>query len=228
VYGILISFSILIGILLAEKIIKKDKKDPGILWNLSLILITSGILGARSYHIIDYWRYYSINPLKILYIWDGGLGIYGAILLGGITSYTYLKLKKQDTWYYLSTITVFLPLGQSIGRWGNYFNKEVYGKITTLPWGIYVNGIRHHPLFLYESIGNILLFMVLLKLKLRGNMPPQKIIGLYLAGYGVLRFFLEFLKETTWEVHNLNIAQLVSIIFIGFSYILISKKEPAQ
>jgi len=228
VYGFLISFAILISILIVEWLAKRDKRDSNIVWDIATIAIVSGIIGARIYHVIDYWEYYVKDPIQILYVWHGGLGIFGAIVFGTLATVTYLKFKKQDIWYYMSIAVIPFPLAQAIGRWGNYFNKEMYGKVTNLPWGIEINGQRYHPLFLYESLLNLILFSILIWLKIKTKITPRKIVGTYLAGYGTIRFFLEFLKDTSWTIHNLNVAQLISIMFLGLSYLLISKKEPAQ
>jgi len=227
-YGLLISTAILINILLAEKLIKKDHKNPEILWELATISVLFGILGARIYHVIDYGQYYQSNLVQILYLWNGGLGIFGAIIGGAASAYVYLKIKKQDFWYYISTIIIFLPLSQAIGRWGNYFNQEIVGTTTNLPWGMYLNGIKYHPIFLYESILNLILFIILITLKTTKNLEPKKIIGVYLGGYGLIRFLLEFIRPNSWSVYNTNIAQLVSIIFLTISYILITRKKSVQ
>jgi len=230
VYGILISLGILSAILLAEYLVKRDKKDAEIIWNLSLVLIISGIIGARLYHVIDYWKYYTQSPIKILYIWEGGLGIHGAIILGLIATIIYLKqikLATKDIIYYISICVSVLPLGQAIGRWGNFFNKEIYGIETTLPWGININGVTHHPLFLYESLALIILFSTLMYLKLHKRVSPKTIISVYFAGYGIIRFLLEYLRyeKDIWIINGINISQLISIFFILFSYILITKDK---
>jgi phosphatidylglycerol---prolipoprotein diacylglyceryl transferase len=229
-YGLLISLGILASILIAEYLVKKDHKNTDIIWDLSGISITTGIIGARGYHVLSYWGYYSLNPIEILYIWNGGLGIYGAIILGCIAIVTYLKYKGLDTkniLYYISTIVTVMPLGQSIGRWGNFFNKELYGLETTLPWGIDIKGIKHHPLFLYESVATFILFLILMYLKIKRKVNPQVTIGVYLAGYGIIRFFWEYLKyeKDMWLINGINISQIVSIVFILISYILISKDK---
>lgn len=211
---------------MAEKIIKNDNKDSEVIWDLSLIAIIFGILGARSYYVIDHWDYYSQDIKQILYIWQGGLGIYGAIILGFLAIYIYLKIKKLDISYYLSIITTVLPLGQAIGRWGNYFNKEIYGIETTLPWAISINNKKYHPLFLYESILNLILVSILLKI--RKKVSNKKTIAFYIGGYSFIRFSLEFLKENQNKLFYLSNAQIISVIFLIISFIIISKKDPVQ
>ena len=110
-------------------------------------------------------------------------------------------------------------MGHAIGRWGNFFNQELYGVITDLPWGIYIEetGMRHHPLFLYESLGNLVLFFVLLWVWRRKR---KNTFCLYLIGYGVIRFWLEFLKVDIWLVGGLNVAQIISLLAVVVGILL--------
>jgi len=209
IYGFIISFAILVCLLLAEK--RATAKNAGFFWNLALITIVSGLIGARIYHIIDFWSYYSTDPIKVLFFWRGGLGIWGGIIGAFICGSFYIKLKKEGFAYWLDLMAGVLPLGQAIGRWGNFFNQENFGYPTTLSWGIYIDGIpgqKFHPLFLYESLLNLILFLVLNKFKPGSG----KVIVLYLLGYSTIRFFLEFLRMDPWIFNDINIAQLVSVV----------------
>ena len=209
IYGFIISFAILTCLLLGEKRIAT--KDIGFYWNLALVTIISGLIGARVYHVIDFWGYYSADPIKVLYFWRGGLGIWGGIIGAFICSSLYIKLKKERLVYWLDLMAGILPLGQAIGRWGNFFNQENFGYPTTLPWGIYINSVpgqKFHPLFLYESLLSLILFLILNKFT-RGS---GKVIVLYLFGYSVIRFFLEFLRIDPWIINDINVAQFVSVV----------------
>lgn len=225
-YGILISIAITTTLLISKYLIKKDKRNSDILWNMAPWVIVMGIIGARIYHVIDKHEYYQSNPIQTLEIWKGGLGIYGAILFGSITAIIYLKKHNQNILYYLGTLITALPLGQAIGRWGNYFNKEVYGIETSLPWGITVEGSKYHPLFLYESVLDIFLFITLMTIRTEGY-RPNKIIGIYLLGYGLIRLVLEPLRPEHWAIQGINITQCISMLFFILSYILITRKDSA-
>ncbi|MCL4383866.1 prolipoprotein diacylglyceryl transferase [Patescibacteria group bacterium] len=157
-------------------------------------LLLSALVGARAYHVLDYWRFYSVHPMEILFTWKGGLGIYGA-LLGGLTFILlYSFIKHRSSLRLLNSIAPDLPLVQAIGRWGNYFNHEVYG-----PAG--------QPVWLYESLGCLGIFLLL-------KIFPQNPLPKYLLSYGLLRFFLEFWRTDTWTIHSIKIAQLISLVFI--------------
>lgn len=211
-YGIIISLAILVCVLLGEKRVKKDGHDLNLLWNLALVAIFSGLVGARLYHVVDLWEYYSIDPKTILYFWRGGLGIWGGLIGAFVASVVYLKLaaKKEKPAYWLDLMAGVVPLGQALGRWGNFFNQENFGIPTTLPWGIIIDrlpGQKFHPLFLYESILDLTLFFILSKF----TRDSGKVVVLYLIGYSLIRFFLEFLKMNSWKIGGMAVAQIVSV-----------------
>jgi phosphatidylglycerol:prolipoprotein diacylglycerol transferase len=210
-YGILISFSILLCILVAESLAKEDKD---FVWELSPWAIVSGLIGARIYHVISTFGYYSVNPIEVFYIWNGGLGIWGAIAGGLIGSLIYLRKRKKEVWTWLDICAVTLPLGQAIGRWGNFFNKEIYGAQTSLPWGININGIKYQPLFLYESILDILNFIILYLLYRKTALKNRNgfFSFLYLLNYSLVRFLMELLRQDGWRVYGLNVSLLIPIL----------------
>ena len=244
-YGFIISISILICILVLRKL--SEKKNEDVLWGLVFWTVISGIIGARIYHVVDYISYYKTSPLSIFMVWNGGLGIWGADAGGILGSIIYLKKKRENVFYWLDHISVVIPLGQSIGRWANFFNHELFGKPTNLPWGIFISKqyrpliyrdiSKYHPLFLYESILNFFLFLLLLILykKIHGKTQSGIFLFLYLAGYSVIRFFLEFLRIDPWKFTlgnslTLNVSQcisilvlIVSIVFIGLKFRRVNK-----
>lgn len=220
-YGILISLAILICILLAEKL--TSKKD--LLWGGAFWGIVSALLGARIYHVLSAPPYYLANPLETLYFWHGGLGIWGAIAGGTIGFALYYKFHHENLWYWLDLGLVFFPLGQAIGRWGNFFNNEIYGLPTGLPWGIIVNGTRYHPLFLYESILDLALFSLLYFLYKtnKGKLLDGFFLFAFLGGYSIIRFWLEFLRIDSWQILGLNVSQTISILLILVSLISVKR-----
>ncbi len=228
-YGIIISLSIFICLILAEKLIGEDKRSTDTLWKIAPIAIICSILGARLYHVLDFHEYYVAFPQKILDIRTGGLGIYGA-LFGGFSSISiYLKYKNENIKYWINLSAVVLPLGQAIGRLGNYFNNELYGIPTTLPWGILVNGVAYHPLFIYEAILNSFLFIYLYRqYKSDNKIGTLYYFYVYLAGYGSIRGVLEFLRINPWSMFGLNVAQMISILIILISYVNLYRFRPRR
>lgn len=190
------------------------KGDGNFVWGLAPWAIISGLVGARIYHIISSAGYYIDHPINVFYIWNGGLGIWGAIAGGLIGTILYLKKNGRAAWPWLDACVVSLPFGQAIGRWGNYFNQEIYGSQTSLPWGIYVNGKKYHPLFLYESLLDILNFSILFFLYKRTNLKKKNGVFtfLYLLNYSIIRFFMELLRRDSWRLGGLNVSLLIPIL----------------
>ena len=195
-YGISIGFGALSAILWSERKSTQQNLNPKILYGAINRAIIFGLIGARAYHVIDYWWLYSRNPKLIPKIWLGGLGIWGGILLGGLSVILYLKRNKEPVREWLDIMVLGLPLAQAIGRWGNYFNKELYGPTTNLPWGIWIEGKKRHPLFLYESLLDLLLFIGLnwAWSRWREKLPKGSFAIMYLLGYWIIRLILHPLR----------------------------------
>lgn len=213
-YGLLITSSILISALFLERELKKEGKNLHIFWGLVFWTIITGVIGARLYHVAHYSEFYLNDPKLIFQIWKGGLGIYGAIMGGLIGGIIYLKLKKETILPWTDSVFLAVPFIQAISRWGNFFNQEIYGKPTTLPWGMYITSENEkvHPLFLYESLLNLGLFLILWilhKQKRRGLVTFS-----YLIGYGIIRLVLEEFRLDPWQIYGLNVAQVISILII--------------
>ena len=216
-YGLILSIAIISCLFVAEYLARLNNKNTQTISDISFISIICGLIGARLYHVIDFFEFYKEFPLKILDLRTGGLGIYGAIFGGFIGEFAYLHYKKLDSLFWLNLSACVLPLGQAIGRFGNYFNKELYGTPTSLPWAITVNNTQVHPLFLYESILNLILFGYLY---LSFNKNKHTFL-LYLQGYAWIRLILEPFRITAWEIYNLNVAQMISILIILTTYVFI-------
>lgn len=240
-YGLLIVLGIFLGASLVAWLAKRDGKDPDHVWNGLVWGVVGGVIGARLWAVLfpsqssvdagrDTW-WLLTHPFDLndgpLAIWNGGLGIYGAVLGGLLGVYLYArraKLADFPTWLDMGIIGV--PLGQAIGRWGNYVNQELYGRPTDLPWAIqidnppaeYADAAGFHPLFLYESLWNFALCGLLLWvwLKHRDKLKPGDMFLLYLIGYPVVRFFLEFIRLETAHVPllGINSSQLASALAV--------------
>lgn len=239
-YGFFISIGILAGLAISSKLAEKYKISKDKIFNLSVYLIISGLLGARIYSVILDFRYYLEYPIDIFKIWQGGLAIHGAIIGGLAAGYFYSKKQKLNFRLTADIAVVAVALGQAIGRWGNYFNQEVFGKPTNLRWGIPIEKINRpdiyksfeyfHPTFLYESILNLINFLILLflhKKRLSQNKRSKfftngNIFLIYLLNYSLIRFVMEFIRvDETLMILNFRLPQLLSVLLFFTSLILL-------
>jgi len=241
-YGFMLFLGIVTAVLVGEQLCVRRGLDGQVYWRAVFYTLVFGLLGARLYHILHRLDYFISQPLEILAFWQGGLGIWGA-LFGGLSGF-FLSTRKigrtksggssklstfisKDFLAYLDIFAVCAPLAQAIGRWGNYFNKELFGYPTNLPWGIYIppqlrpEQFKYydtfHPLFLYESALNLILFGLLFAVYGRQNRKKTASASgsfalIYLAGYSFIRFALEFLRADSWKFLNFHVASIVSLI----------------
>jgi len=236
-YGLIIVLGLLFGFLLVRHLTKARGIKPDDVYDLGFWLVLSGIVGARLYEVFFInWSYYYANPLAIAKIWQGGLAIHGVIIGGVITLYVWVRIKKQSFWLWSDMIVVALILGQAIGRWGNYFNQELFGWPTSLPWGIPIE-LAHrplefmsyeffHPTFLYESLLNFVLFLVLLYLIKKKNFQAGVITAIYFIGYSIIRFMMEFIRiDQTPEFWSLRLPQWASVVIVIATIIVLFLKK---
>lgn len=207
------------------------KKDN--VWDIALIGLISGIVGARLYYVL-----FSLDEidsfLDVFKVWNGGLAIYGGIIGAFVSSFIYCRIKKLSVPNTFDICVGGLFIGQAIGRFGNFVNAEVFGKETSLPWGMSINGKPPvHPLFLYESLWNItgLILLVIFRGKGRTN---GKVTCFYVFWYSLGRFFLEGMRDSKYILYlipdKLAISQLVALIavaaaVVGFIAIKINEKK---
>lgn len=224
------SIFIFIGMLVACFVIYKEARRRGIsddfLVNLTFDTIIIGIIGARLYYVIFNLDYYLGHPIEILQIWNGGLAIHGGIIAGLIFIILYCKKHQVLTLKMLDIIVVGLIIGQAIGRWGNFFNSEAYGSITTLKalqaaWipdfvikGMYIMGEYHQPTFFYESVWCLFGFLAMLIIRRYKYLKIGQLTGFYLIWYGIERFMIEALRTDSLMLGPIKMAQLVSVIFV--------------
>jgi phosphatidylglycerol---prolipoprotein diacylglyceryl transferase len=226
--------------------------DPEIVGNGLVIVAAAALVGGRAYHVIDQWQLYKDNPLKIFLPPYSGLGVYGGLVTGTIAAYLYLRWQRQPFWRWTDAIAPALFLMQAIGRWGNFFNQELYGPPTTLPWAITID-CNHRiaayscaafpfettgfqPLFLYESISGLIGCGVLLWLGRRyaSQLRPGDLLLIFFIWYAIVRFALEFLRTDNWRLEGIPTAQIMSIIFVVVAFITLlyrhrrieSEREP--
>jgi len=243
-YGFLIALGALLGFLVVLYLAKQYglKKDD--IYNLTFYLIIFGLIGDRLYYVFYAWDFYSKNLLDIFKIWEGGLAIHGAMIAGLLVIYFYGKKHRINPWLLADLVVVALALAMAIGRWGNYFNQELFGRPTALPWGIPILSEKRppefmtdnffHPTFLYESLGNLLILIILLawhKIRLSKNKNPENIQGLgnialvYFILYSIERFGLEFLRiDYSPYFFGWRWAQFFSLIIIFICLVIVILK----
>ncbi len=242
-YGIIITTGMILATYLAAIEAKRRGEDPNVVWDGVLLVIGLGLVGARLYHVFSSpndgtnsgWAYYSQNPIEILFIWKGGLGIFGAII-GGLIGILIIAWRRRLVLLrWLDIATPGLPLAQAIGRWGNYVNQELYGGPTGSPWwGItiapqyrintgkidftdlaaYPPETRFHPTFFYESAWNFVGFILLMWIGRRfaDRLRDGDIFGLYVIWYGLGRSWVElFFRPDAWTIGALPTAVWISL-----------------
>lgn len=244
-YGIIIALAIFTGWLVAKKrahlyqIPKALFDDP-----ILLVPLILAIVGARLYHVFDYWDFYFHNPLSAVNIQNGGLGIWGGLFGAFIGFLIVAKVKKLQFWSVLDLASPALILGQAIGRFGNFVNQEAFGPPTNLPWGIFIrpenrpaefaSSTHFHPTFFYEAILDAIFFVILIYLskpstvnRQQTTTKPGQTFALYLILYSIGRFIVEFWRIDTATIENFKVAHVLSIIafILGIVLLAINKKE---
>ncbi|WMI80724.1 prolipoprotein diacylglyceryl transferase [Anaerotignum sp. MB30-C6] len=236
-YGILIGTGVFLGILLALNEAKRTGQDPDIYLDFSLYALVFSIIGARLYYVLFSWEYYSQNLGEIFATREGGLAIYGGVIGGVITAWAYCKIKKLNFWQLADTAAPSLILGQVLGRWGNFFNREAFGgftdnlfamryQLSQVRWGDVsdetlrqlqvIDGVEYiqvHPTFLYESLWNLVVFILLIYMS-RNKKFHGQIAGLYFLGYGLGRVWIEGLRTDQLTLGGVAVSQMLSGILI--------------
>ena len=238
-YGLMIALGVIAAVWLFGRRLEqagigtRDDASTIAIWGVG-----AGIIGARLYHVVTSWNDDYLNPLNALKIWEGGLGVPGGLFAGivfGIHRARRLGLPVGPT---VTAAVPAIPLAQAIGRWGNWFNQEVFGRPTDLPWALeidpgkipdgYAPGTTFHPTFLYESLGNLVLCGVLIVVARRVRLRPGALMGVYLAGYSLLRFGVESLRiDAANEILGLRVNTWISgLVFIGAVVYLVLRGRP--
>lgn len=225
-YSFLILIAVLVGISIAIKYSQRINLSSTIISDMVLGLIITAIIGARAYYVLFNFNAYKENLIDIFKIWEGGLAIYGAVIAGIIYVYNYCHKKQVSFIKMLDVCSLSLLLGQAIGRWGNFFNSEAYGGITTysalknmhLPEfiikGMYIEGAYRVPTFLYESIWCLIGVIILSYIRKRKSNITGKQVSFYMVWYGIGRFIIESMRSDSLYIGNFRISQIVSIILI--------------
>ncbi len=209
-YGVLIALGAYLALQWTVKRYEAMGGDAQLAERAGLAAILFGFLGARIGYVIPRVDRFIDRPLEILAIWQGGLALFGGLIAGTLAVILVTRRGGGDVARMADAVAPGLPLAQAIGRWGNYFNQELYGRPTDLPWGLEVepafrrpasvaDATTFHPTFLYESLWNALLVVILLRLDRRRTLPRGALILVYAVGYGLGRFLVELLRIDTVE-----------------------------
>ena len=234
---------ILIGVIIAYYLIRKETLKKGLseneIINIIFYTVLLGVLGARIYYVLFNLDYYLNNIKEIPMTWHGGLAIHGGIITAIIFLLIYTKKKKIKTLLLTDTLVVGLIIAQAIGRWGNFFNQEAYGRIVSKTFlinlkiptfiikGMYIGGYYREPTFLYESILSIIGFIILLIIRKINKQKTGVLTSIYFIWYGISRLIIEKFRADSLMLGDIKMAQLVSIIgiLIGIIILIYSKKN---
>ncbi len=221
-YGILMATAIGVGLWLADREARAEKLPAEDILRVAQWSVVAGLIGARLYEVIFNWDYYGQNPVKIIAVWEGGLAIHGGLILGPAVGVYLARCWGVPIWRSLDVAAPSIAIGQAIGRWGNFFNEEAFGRPTDLPWKLYISPPHRppalarydyfHPTFLYESLWDLGVFLTLvlwLRPALRDR--PGALFFCYVGLYSVGRFAIESLRLDSFWLGSFRVPQLASI-----------------
>lgn len=221
-YGIIIAAAMFLGLQLALREIRRLNEDEDKFLTLFLYAIPAAIVGARLYYVLfsGMLDWYLRHPWEILATRHGGLAIHGGLIGGFLAGWIYTQRAQVNFRLWADAVAPSIILGQAIGRWGNFINQEAYGRETSLPWAMYIDGAYRHPTFLYESLWNLIVFFFLLRQRHRQKFAGELVLW-YFMGYSIGRFLIEGLRTDSLMLGPLRVAQLVSLVLIALSACLI-------
>ncbi len=232
-YSICIIIGMSIGMWFVFKEAKRKHINEDVMTSIIFNTIIWAIIGARLYYVVFNLPYYSKHVLEIFEIWNGGLAIHGGILFGTLYVIYFTKKHKLKTLRVMDICAVGLIIGQIFGRWGNFFNGEAYGPVVSKSFleslmlprfiidGMYINGVYHHPTFLYESVWNFIGFILMLVFRKFKYIKEGQITGFYLMWYSLGRFYIESLRMDSLLFGEFKVAQLVSVVMFLIGFFLI-------
>ncbi len=216
-YAVIILTGFLLAILFVIRDCKKYGVKPENVWDIATIGLIAGIIGARIYYVLFALDEFD-SIWEVFQIWNGGLAIYGGIIAAFISTAIYCRITKLNILNVFDVCCPGLFIGQAVGRWGNFVNTEVYGGTTSLPWGMSINGAASvHPLFLYESLWNVL-GLILLILFRKHKKADGQVVCFYVGWYSLGRLFLEGMRDPEYILYAipgvLGISQIVALVGI--------------
>jgi prolipoprotein diacylglyceryl transferase len=205
IYGLIIGLSVVLAINVFERMLRADGVSTDRLMGLLLPAVLMGFVGARLYHVASEVQHYRQSPGDIVKVWEGGLGIYGGVLFGVVTGVVLCRRLNVPRLAALDAVAPAFLIAQALGRWGNYFNQELFGRPSDAPWALEVDAVHRptgftqfdtfHPTFLYESLANLVLFVVIVALhRSWRTRAPGVLFPIYIAAYSLVRYFVEGLR----------------------------------
>ena len=239
-YSVMILIAIIVAAILGYIECMKKGMDKDTFIDMVFYGLIFSILGARIYYVLFNLSYYLKDPIEMFCVWHGGLAIHGGLIAALIFLYFYSKKKKLNMLLTIDIIVVSVIIGQAIGRWGNFFNGEAFGREVSLEFlknlhlpmfiikGMNINGVYHEPTFLYESIANGIGFIILLIVRKMKKIKTGTLTSIYLIWYGIARCIIESLRTDSLMLGNIRVAQLVSILGIILGIILLWKSRKNQ
>ncbi|MCB1247711.1 MAG: prolipoprotein diacylglyceryl transferase, partial [Acidimicrobiia bacterium] len=232
-YGILIALGVIVAIVVSRQRYVRFGGSGQVFERVAIWAVVIGFLGARLGYVSTHTARFEGRPWAVLFIWEGGLALYGGILAGALTFIFLMRRWNGDVFAVGDAVAVGIPLAQAIGRWGNYFNQELFGTPSDLPWAIIIDPAHRppeyaqyetfHPTFLYESLWNLLILVpVILWLEKRGKLAKGASFGVYIAMYAFIRFIMELLRtDTTFRFLEISRNGWVSVgaIMFGIAWV---------
>jgi prolipoprotein diacylglyceryl transferase len=225
-YGLMIALGVFAAVWLAQKRAPSRNIDPLVIQGVALRAVPAGLIGSRIYHVATDWRAFEGRWLDAFKIWQGGLGIPGGMLAGVLVGIYYVKRLGLNVGDAVDVAAPALPLAQVIGRIGNWFNQELFGRPTSLPWAVridpehrpakYANETTFHPTFLYEMIWNLALVLFIIWIDRKRVIPRGRLIAIYLIGYGLGRLWIELLRiDPAGHLFGVRVNVWVSLLAIA-------------
>ena len=222
-YGILMATAIVVGLWLGHRQARREGLPADDLISVAQWSTLAGLVGARLYEVLFNWDYYGQYPGKIIAVWEGGLAIHGGLIVGPIFGVWLARRWQVPILRGLDVAAPSLAIGQAIGRWGNFFNEEAFGRPTNLPWKLFISPAHRppgfaqfeffHPAFLYESLWDLAVFLVLVTaLRSRLHERPGALFFCYVGLYSIGRFAIEALRLDSFWIGSLRVPQLASLV----------------
>lgn len=222
-YGLMIALGVIVAARWGDRRWATRTGDHGVISSLALWAVPAGVIGARLYHVITDYEIYTHRPLKAFAIWDGGLGIPGGIAAGVITGLVVARHRGLPLGQLLDVVAPVLPLAQAIGRWGNWFNQELFGRPSTLPWAVRIDisnrpdgygaFATYQPTFLYESLWNLAVVGIVLLVERQHRLRSGRLFAVYIAGYAVGRFLVERMRiDFAHTIAGLRVNEWTSLL----------------
>jgi len=241
-YGIILAVGVLVGVYVAEQRWRRRGYPKDGIYDIAFWVVIWGVIGARVYHVITDYQRFEDDPWRAFQIWRGGLSIWGAVIGGALAVIVITYRRKLPTLVVMDCMSVGIVLAQAIGRWGNYFNQELFGKPTSLPWGLeiaqrhrptgYLQYSTFQPTFLYESLACLAIAGILLLVEHRAGLKLGQTFALYVVLYTFARFFFENMRiDPAHEIAGMRVNAWVSVFLFVFGvgwFVWLGRHQPPQ